>query len=242
MLDPRQLQCSFRCLVDNTELIKFHKMSTDEAQVLGRDKKASRKWLYCLTILEILLLLTAGYLIYRSAKFHMISRKDWGAVEPIYKNLLGLPVPNVVIDENPFECNTTESCIFYLKELQHYRIESTLFADIDSNFYIGGDGLIYEGTGWHINPMPMGIVYHEVSYISICVLGKLNKMETVQRQYNAIRRLAAEGVRLENIEPDYNLYSRHQFDKNGNTGSMLYDLIQKSNHFSTNISWLYPKF
>ncbi|XP_020817136.1 uncharacterized protein LOC110190821 [Drosophila serrata] len=137
-LDPQSLQCSFSCIVDKAAIIKYHKMPIDEVQVLESDqyKKASRKWLYCLVILEILLLLTAGYLIYNSTKFRMINRKEWGALEPVYSRLLVLPVQKVFIDENPFECNTTETCIFYMKELQRYRIESKIFADTDSNFLL----------------------------------------------------------------------------------------------------------
>ncbi|KAH8257090.1 hypothetical protein KR038_003193 [Drosophila bunnanda] len=243
-LDPQRLQCSFSCLVDNAAIIKYQKMPIEELQIIERDpyKKSSRKWLCGLVILEILVLLVAGCLIYNSTKFRMINRKQWGAVDPVYRNLLGLPVEKVFIDENPFECNTTETCTLYMKELQRYRIESKIFADTDSNFFIGGDGLVYEGTGWHVNPMPMGIVYHNVSYMSICALGKFNNMKTVQGQWNAIQRLLAEGVRLENIQPNYTLYSRHQIEKYGNSGTLLYDLVQKSKHYSTDVSWVYPKF
>ncbi|XP_054265268.1 peptidoglycan-recognition protein 1-like [Macrosteles quadrilineatus] len=105
----------------------------------------------------------------------IITRDQWGATEPLWRDTLQVPVFNVLIkyytDSPP--CDNEEECSDNLRILQRKCQDELRLPDIPYNFVIGGDERVYEGRGWFTAPSKMfGEVAHwEDTSLDIAYLG-----------------------------------------------------------------------
>lgn len=85
-----------------------------------------------------------------SSKFEIITRSMWGALPPrpavIY---LQPPSRRIMISHTVTdECNNKEECIETMQSIQRNHQQGQHFNDIYCNFFVGGDGLVFEGRAW----------------------------------------------------------------------------------------------
>jgi N-acetylmuramoyl-L-alanine amidase len=100
--------------------------------------------------------------------------------------------------------------------------------DIGYNFLIGGDGNVYEGTGWDVmssHKRPEGV-------LGISFIGNFNKRELTDGQIGAAKELLALGVRLSKLSPFYMLIAHNQTADTDSPGRNVVKVIQKWPHWS----------
>ncbi|XP_034480252.1 peptidoglycan-recognition protein LC-like isoform X3 [Drosophila innubila] len=134
-----------------------------------------------------------------------VPRPVWLA-QPPQKQLpdLSLPVPIVILlPTNSENCSTQAQCVFRVRFLQTFNIESEHHDDIKFNFLIGGDGNVYVGRGWDI----VGAHMHgyNTRSVSFAYIGTFQKQKPSSKQLNVTRLLLEDGVNLGKIAPDYKL-------------------------------------
>jgi N-acetylmuramoyl-L-alanine amidase len=95
--------------------------------------------------------------------------------------------------------------------------------DIGYNFLIGGDGNVYEGTGWDVmsfHKRPEGV-------LGISFIGNFNKRELTDRQIGAAKELLALGVRLGKLSAFYVLIAHNQTTDTDSPGRNVVKVIEK---------------
>ncbi|XP_054265141.1 peptidoglycan recognition protein 1-like [Macrosteles quadrilineatus] len=86
-------------------------------------------------------------------KDKFVWRADWGADEPKAREQLKLPVEGVLLTYTETKpCKTNEACIRTVKQLQQDQMAAGM-DDIQWNFLVGSNGMIYEGRGWDVLPV-----------------------------------------------------------------------------------------
>lgn len=99
-----------------------------------------------------------------------LSRDEWGARLPKRLIYLKNPVPYVVIHEDSNGCNSTRECIESVQRIQNSNFKSHL-RDFAYNFAVGGDGKVYEGTGWNRIGEYTKRYRYDTTSIGIAILG-----------------------------------------------------------------------
>ncbi|XP_062128687.1 peptidoglycan-recognition protein LC isoform X1 [Drosophila sulfurigaster albostrigata] len=134
-----------------------------------------------------------------------VPRAVWLA-QPPQKELpsLSLPVPMVILlPTNSENCSTQAQCVFKVRFLQTFNIESERRDDISFNFLIGGDGNVYIGRGWdlvgaHLNG-------YNTRSVSFAYIGTFQHQAPSPKQLNVTRLLLEDGVNRGKIAPNYKL-------------------------------------
>ncbi|XP_030239791.1 peptidoglycan-recognition protein LC isoform X6 [Drosophila navojoa] len=134
-----------------------------------------------------------------------VPRAVWLA-QPAQRHLpqLNLPVPMVIVlPTNSENCSSQAQCVFRVRFLQTFDIESQQRDDIAYNFLIGGDGNVYMGRGWdtvgaHMNG------YNTVS-LSFAYIGSFRKQQPSAKQLSVTRLLLDYGVEHGKISSNYQL-------------------------------------
>lgn len=106
--------------------------------------------------------------------------------------------------------------------------------DIGYNFLISSDGRVYVGRGWdYVGAHTKGYNYDSVG---IAFIGTYNAIEPSHVQLNACLALLEEGINLKKLVPNYRLYGARQLGSTESPGEMLYKIIKKWKHWSSNIN------
>lgn len=80
----------------------------------------------------------------------IIKRGQWSTVPVKNVNYLIVPVPYVIIHHTVTpECNTKTECVSRVESIRSYHMDINGWHDIGYSFLIGGDGNVYEGSGWN---------------------------------------------------------------------------------------------
>lgn len=122
------------------------------------------------------------------------------------------------------------ACVFLVRYLQTYHMESLGYNDIGYNFLVGGDGAVYIGRGWNIQG-EHATGYNERS-VGIAFIGTFNKIDPTNQQLCAAQNLIAEGVRLNKLNNNYKLFGYRQLIPSENPGQALYGMIKKWKNWS----------
>ncbi|KAJ0183893.1 hypothetical protein K1T71_000316 [Dendrolimus kikuchii] len=175
----------------------------------------------------------------------IVSRSEWLA-QPVENELdkIRQPVPWVIITHTATEsCTTQSECLFRVRLIQTYHIESRKWFDIGYNFLVAGDGSAYYGRGWdYIGAHTLG--YNKYS-IGIAFIGTFNNEAPPKKQIEACEKLIKRGVELGKISKDYKLFAHRQLASTLSPGDKLYDIIKEWPHFvrnTTDISSLIPDY
>ncbi|KAH8366207.1 hypothetical protein KR093_010151 [Drosophila rubida] len=135
-----------------------------------------------------------------------VPRAVWLA-QPPQKQLpsLSLPVPMVILlPTNSENCSTQAQCVFRVRFLQTFNIESERRDDITFNFLIGGDGNVYVGRGWDAQGAHMS-GYNSKS-VSFAYIGTFQHQAPSPKQLNVTRLLLEDGINEGKIAADYKLF------------------------------------
>lgn len=118
---------------------------------------------------------------------------------------LSTPVPMVIVlPTNSENCSTQAQCVFRVRFLQTFDIESQQRDDISFNFLIGGDGNVYIGRGW--DQVGAHMPGYNKRSLSFAFIGTFQHQEPSAKQMNVTKLLLEEGVNLGKIDKDYKLY------------------------------------
>lgn len=103
------------------------------------------------------------------------------------------------------------------------------WSQVGYNFLVGGDGRVYEGRGWDY----VGAHTFKYNRISICIafIGNFDRNMPTQAQLRAGQLLMAEGVRLEKLSPNYQIYGHRQLIATQSPGDNLFNIIKTWPHF-----------
>ncbi|XP_032587108.1 peptidoglycan-recognition protein LC isoform X3 [Drosophila mojavensis] len=134
-----------------------------------------------------------------------VPRAVWLA-QPAQRQLpqLSLPVPMVIVlPTNSENCSSQAQCVFRVRFLQTFDIESQQRDDIAYNFLIGGDGNVYIGRGWdtvgaHMNG-------YNTRSLSFAYIGSFHKQKPSAKQLTVTRLLLDYGVEHGKISSNYQL-------------------------------------
>lgn len=164
-----------------------------------------------------------------------MQRSEWLAQEPENElTRLELPSTRVIIAHTATEnCSSQASCVFRVRFIQTFHIESQGWDDIGYNFLVGGDGAAYVGRGWD----QQGAHTKGYNKKSICIafIGTFNKFAPPERQLEVAQKLIKEGVRLKKLDPNYRLYGHRQLTSFLSPGDALYDIIKTWDHWTDKI-------
>ncbi|KAF7268581.1 hypothetical protein GWI33_018330 [Rhynchophorus ferrugineus] len=152
-----------------------------------------------------------------NTKLRITSRGEWVSQPPVrpIKNLT-TPVPYVVIYHTATDnCTSHAKCVYRVRFLQSFFIESMSFHDIGYNFLVGGDGAIYEGRGWTTEG---GYVdEYDRPSISIAFIGTFTHAKPPELQVLICQRLIELGLKLGYINKDYKLIVSKRLTENSRT-------------------------
>ncbi|KAJ8687420.1 hypothetical protein QAD02_023214 [Eretmocerus hayati] len=115
----------------------------------------------------------------------MITREEWGALPPIKEpeSFEITPLPYLIMSESSTpNCFSKDECYKSLCRIQCINIKLGAL-DIPHHFYIGGDGLIYEGRGWEVHGN-IAFSYDDKS-LGISLIGSFDSSTPTDTQINA---------------------------------------------------------
>lgn len=167
-----------------------------------------------------------------SGKLRIVNRRTWLAQPPARaNNPLHVPVPYVVILHTATEnCSTQADCIFIVRHVQTFHIESNGWNDIGYSFLVGGDGNVYEGRGWDTEGA-FALGYNRKA-IGIAFIGTFTAELPVPKQIQAGKQLIDLGVDLNKISPDYKLLAHRQLSPTESPGQAFFELLKTWPHWA----------
>uniref|UniRef100_A0A3F2YX61 Peptidoglycan recognition protein family domain-containing protein n=1 Tax=Anopheles farauti TaxID=69004 RepID=A0A3F2YX61_9DIPT len=155
---------------------------------------------------------------------HMvIDRHNWGAQQGVrgpYE--LEHPIPYVLITHigvHSENCTDVHVCSIKMRTLQDAAIAERSLRDIPSNFYIGGDGNVYEGRGWNT-----ANAYANMS-LAVCFMGDYGRYEPNDRQLSALEHLLTYAEKEGLLTKDYKVVAHGQTRNTRSPGIKLYEKI-----------------
>lgn len=106
-----------------------------------------------------------------TAKFSIVTRKDWGARDAKLVETFSGPIPFVIMHHSyiPSACYSEVACKATMRKIQDMHQLKNEWNDIGYSFVVGGDGRIYHGRGFNV------IGAHAPRYnnksVGICLIG-----------------------------------------------------------------------
>ncbi|CAH0555775.1 unnamed protein product [Brassicogethes aeneus] len=160
----------------------------------------------------------------------MVTKSEWGGRTAFEIDYVIIPVKNIVVHHTVTpNCHNKLECSQTLQNIQNFHMEDLEFHDIGYNFLIGGDGRVYEGTGWH------KVGAHTIGYnsksLGIAFIGNFSDKLPNSKQMKAFKNFLAYGVKTGEIDKDYKLFGARQVSATQSPGLRLYRAIQKMQHF-----------
>jgi len=167
-----------------------------------------------------------------SGKLTIINRRTWLAQPPLRQsNSLKHPLPYVVILHTATEnCSTQAECVFIVRHIQTFHIESNGWNDIGYSFVVGGDGNVYEGRGWDTEgAFARG---YNSRAIGIAFIGTFTTDLPVPNMILAGKQLIDRGVELEKISAGYKLLAHRQLSPTESPGQAFFELLKTWPHWA----------
>lgn len=168
-----------------------------------------------------------------SGKLKIITRGQWVAQPPVKPaNKLKTPVPYVIMLHTATEnCSDQGTCVFRVRLIQSFHIDSNGWWDIGYNFLVGGDGFGYEGRGW-TNEGAHTYGYNSKA-IGIAFIGTFNDVLPPPKQILAAKQLIEMGIQKGFIAKNYKLFAHRQLSSTQSPGHLLYENIKTWPHWAS---------
>ncbi|CAH0725281.1 unnamed protein product, partial [Brenthis ino] len=186
-------------------------------------------------VLSFVLLLLNQLFCANAACPGVVTKKEWDGLSPLHVEYLPRPVSLVIIQHTVTPpCNTDASCVDIAQSIQNTHMENLNFWDIGISFLVGGNGKVYEGSGWlHVGAHTLG--YNRKS-IAISFIGNFNNDEPTPEALEAAKALIKCGVEQGHLSPNYNLIGHKQVLATESPGRKLYNEIRRWPHFLDDVS------
>ncbi|OWR50928.1 peptidoglycan recognition protein precursor [Danaus plexippus plexippus] len=164
-----------------------------------------------------------------------VTKEEWDGLPPLHVDYLPRPVDLVIIQHTVTStCSTFESCKNIVQSIQNTHMEDLKFWDIGMSFLVGGDGKVYEGSGWlHVGAHTFG--YNKKS-IGISFIGNFNNDEPTPQAIAAAQTLLRCGVEEGHLSPYYHLVGHRQLIATESPGRKLYREIRTWPHYLEDVS------
>ncbi|OXU20278.1 hypothetical protein TSAR_006685 [Trichomalopsis sarcophagae] len=168
---------------------------------------------------------------------NIIERSQWGAKRWKEVNYLVTPLLYVIIHHTATpECNSFSSCADIVKNIQKYHMNDLKWFDIGHSFMIGGDGNVYEGTGWSMegahtygyNKKSISIAFignYQHSYRNSTVAINIEKIPT-EASLTAARDLIKCGKSQGYLRQNVKVIGARQVTSTLSPGDQLYARVQ----------------
>ncbi|XP_071452769.1 uncharacterized protein [Hetaerina americana] len=141
------------------------------------------------------------------------------------------PVDYVIINEGGEVCYTLQQCTVSMTS--ELNMHSKTYGNLLESFYIGSDGIIYEGRGWNDVPH-LHLKHLNDLHITIKFLGTFHASQPNDLALLAFRSLLKLGINLGTISPSYQIYSfRHIYNDSSFLGDALSEYVEGLEHWST---------
>ncbi|KAG5879196.1 hypothetical protein JTB14_030157 [Gonioctena quinquepunctata] len=166
----------------------------------------------CVRVVIVVSLLNIGFAVspdWPSICPEIISRQQWGGKTPIAVDYAIIPVKFAIIHHTVTrECDSEESCSTIMKSIQDFHMNTMEFHDVGYNFFVGGDGKIYEGSGWHkVGAHTRG--YNSRS-LGLAFIGDFSNEKPPTKQIKAARDFLQCAAELGELDKDYKLFGARQ--------------------------------
>ncbi|KAL4706901.1 hypothetical protein ACJJTC_012360 [Scirpophaga incertulas] len=183
------------------------------------------------------LVVVFGILTCVKSDCNVVSKSQWGGLEPVSVSYLPRPVDLVIIQHTVSSfCKTDAKCKTQAQNLQSYFMDQLHYSDMGSSFLVGGNGKIYEGAGWlHEGAHTYG--YNKRS-IGISFMGNFNNDTPTEAMLQAVKDLLKCGVDNGHLTADYHLVGHKQLIATESPGSKLYAKIRSWPHYLEDASIL----
>lgn len=164
-----------------------------------------------------------------------VQRAVWLA-QPAQRALpaLSTPVPMVIVlPTNSENCSTQAQCVFRVRFLQTFDIESQQRDDISFNFLIGGDGNVYIGRGW--DQVGAHMSGYNTRSLSLAFIGTFQHQNPSPKQLSVTKLLLEEGIRIGKIDKNYKLFGASTLEPTITeyNAEMLYKSFTNFTHWTT---------
>ncbi|XP_046395984.1 uncharacterized protein LOC124163254 [Ischnura elegans] len=168
----------------------------------------------------------------------IVRHREWSENKPhTPHHQFTKPVHYVVVSSMGERCHSNDDCVNVLKEAE--KNKKAQKEGLMDNFYIGEDGMAYEGRGWDFAPS----FYHEGlkhEFYRVTVLGQFeDEAHPYDLAMSAFSTLMKSGLKMGKLAPDYKVVSIHQVLKSG-TGSKdnLYSKLKADERYSSDFDLL----
>ncbi|CAG2122221.1 unnamed protein product, partial [Medioppia subpectinata] len=133
------------------------------------------------------------------------ARTSWKAMNPKQSQAPLTPVRHVFIHHtNTASCPDSQNgCWYAVRTIQSTQMRLQGAVDIKWNFLIGGDGQVYEGTGWTLQSSDLP--WWDQKSLSIAFVGNYNNVRPSDQMMSALNNLLSCGVSRGYIQYDYQL-------------------------------------
>ncbi|XP_012143502.2 peptidoglycan recognition protein S3 isoform X1 [Megachile rotundata] len=155
----------------------------------------------------------------------IIKRNQWSTTDSKSVNYLVIPLPYVIIHHTVTpECSTKAQCTSRVESIRSYHMDVLGWHDIGYSFVIGGDGNIYEGTGW--NREGAHTYGYNKKSVGIAFIGNYQDKQASQKMLNAAHQLIACGKSQGVLRDDVRVLGGRQVVSLESPGRELYEQIQ----------------
>ncbi|XP_046395925.1 uncharacterized protein LOC124163219 [Ischnura elegans] len=168
-----------------------------------------------------------------------VPKSQWSARGVSYNDTktLNPPITNIIILDADESCTNLDDCILRVQAEQ--RRTHPQFGDAMENFYIGEDGRIYEGRGWHLKTQWHSRILY-VDFITVAFLGKFRAQPPSSKALAAYEYFYKRGIMENNLRHNFGVYSLRQFITSGQIpGEALDKYVRTWDRWSRNISAAY---
>lgn len=171
---------------------------------------------------------TTGIKASSDPPFEIITRAMWHAQpEGPDKILLKPPSKRIMISHTVTdECDNLQECIETMQNMQRHHLEQT-FNDIHCNFFIGGDGLVFEGRGWKVrgeHTRTDSVTHNDA--VCVAFIGNFMKHEPKQVNIDAMFKLIEQGIARNMLTSNYVINAQRDFHPSLSPGDAFYRKIQ----------------
>ncbi|KAJ8926791.1 hypothetical protein NQ314_020808 [Rhamnusium bicolor] len=159
----------------------------------------------------------------------IFDRTKWNGRPPLNYTNITSPVPLVIIKHTGGgPCFTFLVCAGKLQTIQSQCVSNGA-PDIYYNFLIGGDGNIYVGRGWDVQPQQR----HDI--IDIVFMGSFAFDELTPIMIEAAQLLITDGAKKNKLTKDYKVVSHNQTTATESPGTNVFKEVKTWPHYDSGL-------
>ncbi|XP_046394707.1 uncharacterized protein LOC124162274 [Ischnura elegans] len=158
-------------------------------------------------------------------KYDLIYRKNWNKMQANRYITLKNPPEYIVVLDGGLHCHSKADCMNVVRREEFSNLGED--CKLRENFYIGGDGNVYEGRGWNIAPY---WYLHGIRNLSLTVkfMGSHDSQLPSRDALRAFKSLLVSGVWMGTLSPRYEIVSIRQLSNTDtHLGKSLHGNVEK---------------